>query len=256
MFIRQERSLQEFFTFYPVISIIVIINFILWFLTDFSGTHLGQFILDVGIGSNFLISEGQYWRFITPIFLHSGLGHVLFNSFALVIFGPALEQMFGRVKFLAFYLIAGVLGNIGTFLFGPEVYYHLGASGAVYGLFGIYLYMIFARKDLISPQDQQIIIILTLLGFLMTFIRSNINVYAHVFGYVSGLLLAPLFLVRATPFSNWRNLQRIKGKHDDDSISFDPNRWQKKRIPTQLKKNLLWIVLGILIIFAFISRFL
>lgn len=255
MFIREERSLKEFFTFYPVISIIVIINFIFWYLTNVSNSAIGQLILDIGIGSNLLIHEGEYWRLFTPIFLHSGLRHVLFNSFALVIFGPALEQMLGRIKFIALYFIAGIVGNVATFIFGPEIYYHLGASGAVYGLFGVYLYMIIFRKDLIDPRNQQLIIIITILGFVMTFIRPNINIYAHLFGYVGGLVLAPIFLSGAKPYSIWRSRYRVNTSRGEQTVKFDPQRWQKKRIPTQLKKNLLWIVLGILIIFALLSRF-
>lgn len=255
MFLRQERSVQEFFAFYPVISIIVIVNIILWILTDFIRADFGQFLLTIGIGNNFLISQGEYWRLLTPVFLHNGLAHVLFNSFALVIFGPPLEQMLGRAKFLMFYLSAGILGNIGTFLFGPINYYHLGASGAIYGIFGLYLYMIIKRKDLMSPQNQQIVIILTIVGFMMTFVRPNINIYAHIFGYVSGFLFAPLLLTQVRPFSYWRNLQHRRQYNRSDDITFDPNRWQKKRIPAQLKKNLLWIVLGILLLLAFLNRF-
>jgi len=256
MFIRQERSLKEFFTFYPVISVIVIVNFVLWYLTDVSDSTIGTLILNIGIGNNLLIHEGEYWRILTPVFLHSGLRHVLFNSFALVIFGPALEQMLGKVKFISLYLMAGVAGNVATFIFGPEIYFHLGASGAVYGLFGVYLYMIVARKDLIDQGSQQIVIIITLLGFIMTVLRPNINIYAHLFGYVSGLILAPVFLSKAKPYSIWRSHYKASTRDDKQTIKFDPQRWQKKRIPTQLKKNIFWIVLGILIIFALFSRFL
>lgn len=255
MFIRQERSLKEFITFYPVISFIVIVNFILWYLTDFSQSSIGKIIIDFGMGSNFLVHEGQYWRLVTPIFLHSGLRHVLFNSFSLVIFGPAIEQMLGRFKFILTYLIAGIAGNVATFLLGPEIYFHLGASGAVYGIFGVYLYMIAVRQDLIDPMSRQIIIIITVLGFIMTFVRPNINIYAHLFGYVGGLIMAPIVLTRAKPFSIWRNRYKATPKDDDDPIKFDPNRWQKKRIPAQLKKNIFWVVLGILIIFALFGRF-
>jgi len=256
MFIRQERNLREFINFYPVVSTIIIINIVLWLLTDFSRTDFGQTVWNFGIGSNLLIHDGEYWRLVTPIFLHSGLRHILFNSFALTIFGPALEQMLGRIKFVLIYLMTGVIGNLATFIIGPTMYYHVGASGAVYGVLGVYLYMVFYRKDLISEANQRIVVIISLLGLVMTFIQPNINIYAHIFGYIAGLALAPLFLVRAKPYSIWRSRYQSASHQDDDTIKFNPNRWQKKRIPAALRKNLLWIALGILILFAIIGQFL
>src|SRR5699024_9275451 len=91
-------------------------------------TPLGNLIRDWGMGVNFYISQGEYWRLITSIFLHAGLMHVLFNSFALVLFGPALEQMLGKLKFIATFLGAGLIGNLATFLLGPALYSHVGAS--------------------------------------------------------------------------------------------------------------------------------
>lgn len=256
MFLRQEKSLREFMSFYPIVSIIIIINIVLWLLTDFSSSSFGQFLWSYGVGSNLLIHEGEYWRLVTPIFLHSGLRHVLFNSFAITIFGPALEQMLGRIKFVLIYLLTGIIANLATFIIGPTIYYHVGASGAVYGILGVYLYMVFYRKDLIGEANQRIVIIISLLGLVMTFIQPNINIYAHIFGYIAGLALAPLFLVRAKPYSIWRSRYQAASRQDSQTIKFDPNRWQKKRIPTTLRKNFLWIVLGILVLFAIIGQFL
>src|SRR5690625_7564231 len=140
MFIRNEGSIKEFIRFYPFVSTLIIINIIIWLLY-FLQFSLGHSIYNFGIGQNLSIHDGQYWRLITPVFLHGGLGHVAFNSFALILFGPALEQMLGRFKFIFAYLITGLAGNIGTYIINPiSEIPHLGASGAIYGLFGIYLF--------------------------------------------------------------------------------------------------------------------
>src|SRR5690625_5355003 len=88
------------------------------------------------------------------------------------------------LKFISIYLITGNIGNIGTFIVDIQsITPHLGASGAIYGLFGVYIYIILFRKDLISKSDSQIIITILVLGLVMTFLRSNINISAHLFGF-------------------------------------------------------------------------
>src|SRR5690625_3111921 len=148
MFIRTERSVCEFFHFYSVVTVILIVDLILWIFTQFFANSIGGIILNYGIGFNIAIyADNEYWRLITPIFLHANVGHVLFNSFALVLFGPALERMIGKVRFITFYLATGLIGNIATYVIDMQSFTpHLGASGAIYGLFGIYMLMTFARR--------------------------------------------------------------------------------------------------------------
>jgi len=208
-----------------------------------------------GVGNNFLISIGEYWRLVTPIFLHGDLMHALFNSFSLVLFGPALEQMLGKTKFMIGYFGAGIIANIASYILEPPSYTHLGASGAIFGLFGIYIFMTVFRKHLIDYQSSQIIKTILIIGLIMTFLRSNINVYGHIFGFVGGFIIAPLILSNVQPYSPWRNTRRRR-YNDDDEIQFDPNRWNKKQlIPQKLKKNAFWIILGILVLLGLWSRF-
>lgn len=202
LFIRTEKSVKEFMRLYPVVSTIVIINITLWFLMLFD---LGKsYILVWGIGHNFSIHElNQYWRFVTPIFLHLGLTHMLFNSFALVLFGPALERMIGKFKFTIVYLLTGIIASLGTYFVAPlSNSTHLGASGAIYGLFGIYLFMVLFRKSLISGTDAQIVTTIFIIGLVMTFLDANINKSAHIFGFIGGVLFAPVILKKIKGF--WR----------------------------------------------------
>ncbi|MFC2947786.1 rhomboid family intramembrane serine protease [Virgibacillus sediminis] len=255
MFIRNERSIKEFIQFYPVTGIIVIINLSLWLLINFLQLPFGQSIYQWGVGSNFFIENGQYWRLITPIFLHGDLIHVLFNSFALVLFGPALEQMIGKGKFIIAYLGAGVVGNIATFLLGPSsiIYTHLGASGSIYGLFGMYLYLIAFRKHLIDPGSRQIVMVFLLIGVVMTFLRPGINVHAHIFGLIGGFLLGTMLFSNASPYSPWRNRHHFRQRGEDE-IGFDPNRWQKKRLSPSTKKKIIWTVVLLLFLIAWWNR--
>lgn len=201
MFIRTERSIKEFMSRYPIVSIIVIINIVIWLLMSFD---FGKPIFIWGVGHNLSIHLlDQYWRFITPIFLHVDLTHMLFNSFALVLFGPALERMIGKFKFTTVYLLTGIVAEVGTYIIDPvSATRHLGASGAIYGLFGIYLFMVLFRKNLITKTDAQIVATIFIIGLVMTFLNSGINKAAHIFGFIGGMVIAPIALKRIKGF--WR----------------------------------------------------
>ncbi|CDQ40912.1 MULTISPECIES: rhomboid family intramembrane serine protease [Virgibacillus] len=255
MFIRNERSLKEFITSYPVVSTLVIVHLALWLIINFLQLSIGETIYQLGAGSNFYINQGEYWRLVTPIFLHADLMHALFNSFSLVLFGPALEQMLGRTKFIIAYLVAGIAGNLGTYFFGPSEfwYVHVGASGAIFGLFGIYVFMVAFRKHLIDQTSSQIILTIFVVGLIMTFIRANINVYGHIFGFIGGFAIAPVVLANAKMYNPWVTMA-TRRKDDSETISFDPNRWKKKRIPRSMKKNIWWIIFILLVLLGIISR--
>ncbi|WP_102029355.1 rhomboid family intramembrane serine protease [Salirhabdus sp. Marseille-P4669] len=202
MFFRTE-SFQQFLKFYPIVSILVAINLGLWLLTEFLPIPLFESIRELGLGTNFMIEyNNEYWRLLTAVFFHYGLIHALFNSFSLVLFGPPLERMLGKTKFVILYLGSGIIGNIATFYLGSIYLQHAGASGAVFGIFGAYLFIVLFRKHLIDDQNKQIIVTIMVIALIMTFVRSNINVYAHIFGFIGGFALANL-LISSKTHSRW-----------------------------------------------------
>ncbi|UOQ91795.1 rhomboid family intramembrane serine protease [Halobacillus shinanisalinarum] len=256
MFVRTE-SFKEFLKFYPIVSGLVLINLLLWLFISVFQFNFALDLLRAGVGNNYLVSQGEYWRLVTPIFFHGGFSHALFNSFSLVLFGPALEQMLGKVKFITVYLIAGIAGNMGTYIVAPDAFYqHLGASGAIFGIFGVYLFMVLFRKHLIGSANSQIITIIFVLGLFMTFARPNINVLAHVFGLIGGFALAPPLLKNARPFSVWQN----RAKHENisrSSAGFDPNRWKKRSSKGKgYGKYIIWGVIIFLVALALVNNFL
>lgn len=253
MFIRSEKSIKEFIQFYPIVSTIVIINLLLLLIVNILSLPIGNLIYQLGVGNNVYIHQGEYWRLLTSIFLHAGFSHALFNSFALVLFGPALEQMLGKSKFIFAYLFAGIAGNVGTQLILEPMDYltYLGASGAIYGLFGLYIFMILFRKHLIDSQNSRIVVIIVVIGLIMTFIRPGINVYAHIFGFLGGLALGPIVLSNAKPFS----VRRSHVQSHSGSTQFNPNRWQSKQRNNKVLKNVLWTVLIILVVLGIFGRF-
>lgn len=185
MFSRTE-NFSQYIKSYPVVSTIIALNVIIHLLTLVP--VLGPVLFNYGAGVNYLISDGQWWRFITPMFLHAGLMHLLFNMFSLYLFGPELEKLAGKVRFLTIYFMAGLFGTVATFLLQDASYVHVGASGAIYGLLGAFGALVYyARKTL--PQLRQIILPIIVISIVMTFLTPNINATAHLSGLAVGFLI-------------------------------------------------------------------
>lgn len=235
MFVRTE-NFRTFTKLYPIITTIIAIHLVLWLTVQFS-----DFIIHLTVGNNFLIWNGEYWRLITPIFLHASLTHLLFNSLSLILFGPGLERMLGKGKFILIYLLGGILANVATLMLAPLHYSHLGASGAIFALFGIYFYMVFFRPDLLNTANSQIILTILVISLVMTFFTSNVNIYAHLFGFLAGTILAPLILGKGT-FT--RSLRQIF-----------PNARSSSTIKTSKAQSIFWIVLLTLLVLGILSRF-
>ncbi|WP_078392389.1 rhomboid family intramembrane serine protease [Shouchella patagoniensis] len=252
MFIRNE-TFSSYIRNYPVVSSIVALTVAIHFLIILMPS--GFIWRDLGVGWNAGIANGQYWRLVTPIFLHGSLFHLLFNMFALIIFAPALETMIGKFKFLLIYLIPGILANVVTFYLQDLYYLHVGASGSIFGVFGVFLFMYLYRNDLLDRQSAQTIFPIIVISLVMTFLGSNINILAHLFGLAFGALLAPLFLRGATPYYRQGNVRRTRKVYiDDDNVSFNPNRWKNSRRNKVVKR--IAIVVGAIILLAILyARF-
>jgi membrane associated rhomboid family serine protease len=129
----------------------------------------------------------EYWRFLTATFLHAGLLHIGFNMYALYLFGYTLEAALGTPKFLAVYLVSGVLASVTTFVFSDPNTLGVGASGAIFGLLGAFVAYNLRRRE--SPAGRaglQLAIWLIGLNLIIGLVVPNIDLYAHLGGLVAG----------------------------------------------------------------------
>jgi len=126
-----------------IVNVVCFIPYAIYYITsknvDFLLAYVSYFgNLNINHPNNYLsINDGAYWQFLTGMFLHGGFWHILFNMYGLYIFGKPLEYIWGKWKFLAFYLTTGVLANIlsaSIFLFYQNPVSLIGASGAVYAV--------------------------------------------------------------------------------------------------------------------------
>ncbi|MCF2526405.1 rhomboid family intramembrane serine protease [Yinghuangia sp. KLBMP8922] len=132
------------------------------------------------------IAEGEWYRLFTAAFLHQEPWHILFNMFGLWMLGPPLEAMLGRVRFLTVYLVSALGGSALSYLIAAQNQGSLGASGAVFGLFGAAL--VVGRR---MNADLRPLIALLVINLVITFLNvSRIDWRAHVGGLVVGALAA------------------------------------------------------------------
>ena len=133
------------------------------------------------------VAEGQVWRLLTSMFLHSGFIHLALNMLSLYFLGSFVEQAFGKGRFLALYLASGLAGGIAYLYFGSFDEPAVGASGAIFGLLGGVLgYSL--RNGTFSWQNPLIrqLLILTVLNLYFGFSVPNISNTAHIGGLVGG----------------------------------------------------------------------
>ena len=176
---------------YAILAVTVVISL----FVDFSpsGNQIGNLL---ALDKERVIA-GEYWRILTVTLVHGGLLHLALNMYALWIVGPIVEVLYGRVRFLAFYLLAGAGGSIASYLFFPGT--SVGASGAIFGLFGLLFVSTYVHKPALGRQARaltaqigMLIVINLIFGFVLA---GTIDNAAHIGGLLCGawlgLVVAP-----------------------------------------------------------------
>jgi membrane associated rhomboid family serine protease len=141
------------------------------------------------------VANGQWYRLITSAFLPPpglnsiGLLDIAFNMWALILVGPALEQLLGRVRYLAVYLVSAVGGSVMFYFLAPATESALGASGAIFGLFAAW-FVLSRRLRVDSRQVVVLIVINLVIGFVFS---GEIAWQAHVGGLIAGGLLTAAY---------------------------------------------------------------
>ncbi len=128
------------------------------------------------------------WRMLTSLFIHGSILHILFNMYSLYVLGPELERMIGRWRFAALFLLSGLGGSVAVLLSAPGSAV-LGASGAIFGLFGAFF--VIARH--LGGNSRQLIIVIVI-NLVLGFVVPGIAWQAHVGGLLIGSLVAFVYV--------------------------------------------------------------
>ncbi|MGW4172990.1 rhomboid family intramembrane serine protease [Streptomyces chartreusis] len=148
-----------------------------------SFTLLGQAYVPV-LGEVGGVAEGQWYRMLTSMFLHGGYVHILFNVLSLWWIGGPLEAALGRARYITLYFVSGLAGSALTYLVAAANQPSLGASGAIFGLFGATAVLM--RR---LQYDMRPIIALLVINLIFTFGWGNIAWQAHIGGLVAGVVI-------------------------------------------------------------------
>jgi membrane associated rhomboid family serine protease len=178
--VRQPRR-----TGMPVVTYVLIAANVVMFVLQMAVPGLQQalFLWPAGVAV-----YDQFYRLLTSAFLHDGLTHILFNMWALWVIGPALERWLGRTRFLAIYFLSALGGSVLVYLLTPVNVPTLGASGAIFGLFGATLAL--SRK---LNFDMRWIIGLIVINLVITFVVPSISWQGHVGGLLTGAAVGGVY---------------------------------------------------------------
>lgn len=132
----------------------------------------------------------EYWRFVTPIFIHYGLMHFAINSVILYYMGQQVEAIYGHGRFFLIYLLSGVMGNVLGFAFNDMNVQAAGASTSLFGIFGAFIVLGIHFKN--NPGIQAMVrqfSLFIVLNLVFGLFDQTIDMYGHVGGLIGGILM-------------------------------------------------------------------
>ncbi len=174
--------------------------FLIMELKGFSvgGSENPQILYTFGaMEKNSVLVLHQYWRFITPIFIHIGLTHFVVNSVTLYFIGAQVELIYGHWRFFVIYLLSGIFGNLFSFSLSQGNSLSAGASTALFGLFGAFIMLWRYFKDNYHMQFfVKRYLTFVLLNLFFNLFSPSVDILGHLGGLIGGLLLANTLRLR------------------------------------------------------------
>ncbi|PEE40028.1 rhomboid family intramembrane serine protease [Bacillus pseudomycoides] len=170
-------------TLQPVILSLLFLQLIMMIIGDLFFPTLAAY--------NECISKGEWWRFITSLFIHVDFQHFLSNSICLFLLGQSIEKQLGSIRFPILFFTAGISGNIFSYIIMPIGYVHAGASGGIFGLLGAQLFLLYSRYRSSQPKELIFFSSIILLLLLFTFFNPSANPISHLTGLLIGGICTP-----------------------------------------------------------------
>lgn len=203
---RQRTSWKEMLRLFKVTKeyiytpIIIAINILVWLAMVLSGVNAVdpsvESLLNWGGNLAAITLNGELWRLLTSTFVHVGIFHLLLNMYALIQVGHILEIHFGKHRYALVYLVTGIFASLSSAAFNENVV-SVGASGAIFGLYGLLVSLLITKSLKITPEERQALLTgtLTFVGYnvMFGFAKSGIDNAAHIGGLLSGFVIGFIY---------------------------------------------------------------
>ena len=192
----------------PVTLTLIIFQVLVYcWLVYAGGSPNTTVLLNSGARSTTLIRDGQWWRLISPVFLHVGLSHLVVNSVTLLYIGRYIEEFFGHWRMIVIYFVSAVFGNLVSAVLMPSTI-SAGASTAIFGLFGAFLMLgVCFHHNVIVRVLSRTFFLFVIINIVMDIFLSGIDLAGHVGGLFGGFLIA--FVVGAPLLGNISLIKRF-----------------------------------------------
>lgn len=198
------EQITEFFSIFRpkkgffVTPLLLDINILLFILMAISGVNImlpdSESLLKWGANFRPLTLDGEWWRLLTNCFLHIGVLHLLMNMYALLYIGVLLEPLLGRTRFISAYLLTGITASIAS-LWWHDLIISAGASGAIFGMYGVFLAML--TTNLIEKTTRKALLtsIAIFVGYNLIYgLKGGIDNAAHIGGLIGGIIIGYAFI--------------------------------------------------------------
>ena len=194
---RKGKRAEEIFAIrkpyvtYALLAINILLFIIMVFVSG-DGIYGFQTETLVKFGGNVksLVLNGEYWRLIASAFLHDGFLHLICNMYALYVLGIQLENFFGKTRFAIIYLFSAITGNLLSLVFADPNVVSIGASGAIFGLFGSLLYFGYYYRVYLGTVLRTQIVPVILINLLFGIVTPGIDNAAHIGGLIGGVFIS------------------------------------------------------------------
>lgn len=221
-----ESSNEESSSFY-LIGVLASINIAVFLFETASpvrNSEVGMLSLPMVYGAkiNHLILLGEWWRLLTPMFLHSGVLHIALGCWVLLCFGPQVCKAYGSFPFFLIYVLGGISGNLISFLHTAEP--TVGGTGPAFALIGAWLIYQVQNKDMLGKEAAKSMMDKAIIATAISFVLSNfgpIDDWAHfgatLMGIAYGYLVCPSAQVEniASPESGQKEGMRLVKQYSD-----------------------------------------
>jgi len=180
---------------YKITYSLIAINILGYILSAFLSQSLIDMDIEVLVDMGALfgpmtVLDGEWWRLFTAMFLHGGMTHLLMNMFSLYLIGRGVEQYFNTTSYLSIYLFSGLLGGLASLYMHPASV-GVGASGAIFGIFGAMGGFFIAHRDKIEAHTKAFMkefAIIIGINLVIGFSIPSVDVSAHIGGLIVGFI--------------------------------------------------------------------